>query len=654
MSSGTIHWARWVWLLAWSWALVSCIRPGSAGTTANGEEQPSGRCVAPTRSLPPLHVRSDVTWPGSACRRRAADLLAGMSLRDKLGQMLQPDRGKLERDSDVTELGLGSVLSGGDTDPPRNGALDWTRMVSQLRGRSLRSAHGIPLLYGVDAVHGHSNVRGAVVFPHNIALGATRDAALVERIGRATAEALAATGIDWNFAPVLAAARDERWGRTYEAYGETFELAQELGTAMIRGLQGDALGQGPASVLACAKHFIGDGGTTGGRDQGDTRAQWAQVQALHLPAYAAAVQAGVGSIMASFSSLNGDKMHCHGRLLTDVLKGELGFHGFVVSDWEAIEKLPGDYPDQLAAAITAGIDMVMAPKSYRRFLSTMEDLVPERVPTSRIDDAAARILSVKCELGLFEPKRMVPSRDGLLGVDPAFSGRIAPPEHRALAREAVAKSLVLLKNERAALPLKPDAQDILVAGRNAADLGHQCGGWTINWQGGSGPITDGTTIVQAIKRAAPAASVTYERDGRGTTDAAVAIAVLGEGPYAEGHGDRADLALTAEDLEVLRNLRRRAAKVVLVLVSGRPLILGEALDLADAVVAAWLPGTEGDGVADVLFGCHPPTGKLSHSWPRSMAQVPINVGDADYDPLFPYGFGLSYETADGTRPQSCL
>jgi beta-glucosidase len=552
-------------------------------------------------------------------------LLAQMTLEEKVGQMAQADRGHLLAETDIREYKLGSLLSGGGSAPPDATAPGWADMYDRDQSFALQTRLKVPLIYGIDAVHGHNNVRGAVIFPHNIGLGCTRNPSLVEEVARATADEVAATGIDWTFSPCIAVPRDERWGRTYEGFGETPELVSQMAAAAVRGYQ--------PRILACAKHYVGDGGTAGGKDQGDTRADEATLRAVHLPGYAAAIGAGVGSVMVSFSSWNGVKMHGHRYLVSDVLKGELGFKGFVVSDWGGINQLAGDYAAQIETAVNAGIDMVMIPDRYAEFTATLVRLVNTgRVAASRIDDAVRRILTEKQRLGLFE--RPLTDRSGLASVGSA--------EHRSVARRAVRESLVLLKNDRGILPLPKTAGRIHVAGKNANDLGNQCGGWTITWQGGSGPITTGTTILDAIRATAVGTTVSYSLDGSGAAGATAAVVVIGERPYVEGLGDRTDLALAAEDVAAVRTTSQTGVPTVVVLVSGRPMILGDALTRADAFVAAWLPGTEGQGVADVLFGDYNPTGKLSHSWPRDMRQIPINVGDASYDPLFPYGFGLSY------------
>jgi beta-glucosidase len=524
-------------------------------------------------------------------------------------------------------------------------------MYDRYQRRALATRLRIPLLYGVDAVHGHNNVLGAVIFPHNIGLGATRDLDLVEEIGRVTAKEVRATGIPWTFAPCLAVPRDERWGRTYEGFGEDPKLVAVLGAAAVRGLQGTELKDGQR-VLACAKHFAGDGGTAwgtgmasadapGGRyplDRGDVRLSEAELRRLHVEGYVSAIRAGVGSIMPSYNSWNGEKCSGSRRLLSEILKGELGFEGFLISDYDALDELPGDYRSQIKQSINAGMDMVMVPRRYREFYATLLDLVRKNeVPLSRIDDAVTRILRAKAALGLLDSGRS-PLADRRLQ---ASFGSAA---HRALARRAVRGSLVLLKNEHRTLPLSRGAKRIHVAGKSAHDLGNQCGGWTITWQGASGAPTTGTTVLEGLRAAAgKGTQVSYSRDGSGAAGADAAVVVLGETPYAEFKGDRADLSLDAEDLETIARVKKAGTPIVLVLISGRPLILGEALARADALVAAWLPGTEGQGVADVLFGDYAPTGKLPLSWPRSMSQIPINAGDPVYDPLFPYGFGLGYE-----------
>jgi beta-glucosidase len=577
-------------------------------------------------------------WPGSKADEQALAVLARMSLDEKIGQMTQPDQLALPSLDDVRTYAVGSVLSGGSSDPKAgNSAQAWADHVEQYRLQALATRLHVPLLYGIDAVHGHNNVVGAVIFPHNLGLGATRDTALVEQAARVTALEMSATGITWAFAPGVIVGRDERWGRTYESFGEDPALVSEMGAAAIRGLQTARL-DGATAVLACAKHYLGDGGTAGGKDQGDTLCDEPTLRRIFLPPYRAAVEAGVGSIMLSYSSWNGQKMHGNRRLVTEVLKGELGFAGFVVSDWAAIDQLPGDYRSDIETSINAGLDMVMIPRppdksnNYVEFITTLKQLVNDgRVPLSRIDDAVRRILRVKFAMNL--AARGSP--------DQALLAQVGSPGHRDTARAAVRESLVLLQNKNRALPLA--SGPVHVSGPAADDLGLQCGGWTISWQGSAGRITEGATILEGLRQTAPAgAKITFSADGPIEPGAKTVVVVTAEEPYAEGRGDRKDLSLPESDLKRLRAARASGARVVHVILSGRPLILGEALELADATVAAWLPGSEGTGIGDVLWGAYHPSGKLPISWPRTMAQVPINVGDANYDPLFPFGFGLSY------------
>jgi len=591
--------------------------------------------------------------PGPGARFAAFDvqakaLLARMTLDEKIGQMMQPDQSHLKDVRDIEKLFLGSLLSGGSSDPETNSLGDWTDMYDRYQSLALKTRLGIPLLYGVDAVHGHSNVIGAVVFPHNIGLGATRSPELVEEISRITAKEVRSTGIQWTFAPCVAVVRDIRWGRTYESFSEDPELVAELGEAAVRGLQGDGVAglADPERVLACAKHYVGDGGTVFGTgqdtplgkllDQGDVQLDEAELRRIHLPGYVAAIEAGVGTVMPSYSSWNGVKASGSHRLLTEILKEELGFDGFLISDYNAIDQLPGDYRSDIRDSINAGMDMVMMTGQYREFFTTLKEVVEAgEVPMSRIDDAVTRILRVKLALGMLDPQRSQLA-------DRSLHVTVGSVAHREVARRAVRESLVLLKND-GALPLSKKAKHIHLAGRSADDLGRQCGGWTIHWQGQAGTPTVGTTVLAAFQQSVGEQQrVTYSADGTGGEGADAVVVVVGEPPYAEGFGDRRDLALDEEDRAAIANAKAAGTPVVVVVISGRPLILGEALDQADAVVAAWLPGTEGLGVTDVLFGDHPPSGKLPFSWPRSMAQVPMSLGDEPYDPLFAYGFGLTY------------
>jgi beta-glucosidase len=572
---------------------------------------------------------------GRPVAERVAALLARMTLDDKIGQMTQAERASVTPD-DLTRHRLGSVLSGGGSAPTPNTPAAWADLYDGLQRGALAAPLGIPMLYGTDAVHGDNNVHGATIFPHNIGLGATRDPDLVRRIGRATAEEVTGAGQDWTFAPCVCVARDDRWGRTFESFGERPELVAQM-TTIVDGFQGTPLG-GPASVLATAKHYVGDGGTTGGDDQGDTRISEAELRTLHLAPFAAAVRRGVGAVMVSFSSWRGAKLHSHRYLVTDVLKGELGFAGFTVSDWAAIDKLDGAEGftrAEVATAINAGLDMIMVPHDWRRFLGELRGAVRDGlIPMSRIDDANRRILTKKFELGLFEHPY----------ADRTYASTIGSTAHRDLARQAVRQSQVLLKNAGGVLPLARAGGKLFVAGRNADDLGNQSGGWTVSWQGASGATIPGTSILQGIRVAAgPGTTVTYARDGTGVDGTyRAAIAVVGETPYAEWEGDRpGSLRLDATDLATLSRLRAAGVPVIVVLVSGRPLEITAELGGWRALLAAWLPGSEGAGVADVLFGTHRPTGKLPLTWMRTTSQQPINDGDGK-QPLFPYGYGLTY------------
>jgi beta-glucosidase len=586
---------------------------------------------------------------------RVREWLAKMTLEEKIGQMTQAEQEALKDVRDIETYFLGSLLSGGSSDPKAGNSLQaWTEMYESYQSHAVKTRLSIPLLFGIDAVHGHNNVLGATVFPHNIGLGCTRNPGLVEKASRITAVEVRATGINWAFAPCVAVPRDERWGRTYEGFGEDPELARVMGDAAVRGLQGADLAD-PLSVLSCVKHFIGDGGTSFGTgrprekdkkrilDQGDTQLSEAELRRLHLPGYLDAIKSGAGSIMPSYSSWNGVKLSASKRLMQEILKDELGFEGFLISDYRAIDQITPDYKQAIEISINAGMDMVMVPHEYVKFFTLLRELVNEgRVPMARIDDAVTRILRVKAAMGLLDAKPSI-TADRKLWSD------FGSTKHREIARQCVRESLVVLKNANRRLPLRKDLKRVHVAGRSADDIGNQCGGWTISWQGKSGEVTTGGTTILAAIRASVSKNteVTFSRDGAGplgggAKGADAAIVVLGETPYAEGGGDTDDLNLAAEDLATLRDVKATGVPVIGVLVSGRPMILGEALDLCDSFIAAWLPGTEGRGVTDVVFGDFKPTGKLSMTWPRSMAQLPINAGDAAYDPLFPNGFGLSF------------
>ena len=575
-------------------------------------------------------------------------LLSRMSLEEKIGQMIQANSASLKDQSDVEKLFLGSILSGGSSDPKNgNSLIDWTDHYDGLQSRTQNTRLRIPILYGIDAVHGHSNVLGAVIFPHNIGLGCSRKPELVERAARITAIETRATGINWTFAPCVTVPRDERWGRSYEGFGETPELARMLGEAAVRGYQGKDLSDA-SSVLACAKHWIGDGGTKYGTgrklradlqilDRGDVILTERELRDIHMAGYVSAIKAGVGTIMPSYSSWNGVKCSGSKRLLTEILKEELKFDGFLISDYDAIDEMPGDYKTQIETSTNAGMDMFMVSTKYRELYALLLELVREnRVAMDRIDDAVTRILRVKFAMGLMDTGRSQLA-------DRKLHASFGSAAHRLVARECVRASLVLLKNEKRVFPVSKNLKRIHVAGKSADDIGNQCGGWTISWQGKSGNQTSGgTTILQAIKETvSPQTMITYSQDGANAAGADLGIVVIGETPYAEWMGDRQTLELSEEDVAVVDKMKQTGMPLMIVLISGRPVIIDKVIDKADAFVAAWLPGTEGRGVTDVLFGDFRPAGRLSFSWPRSMAQIPINVGDKNYDPLFKYGFGLT-------------
>ncbi|OAH15652.1 glycoside hydrolase family 3 protein [Streptomyces jeddahensis] len=634
--------------------------------------------------------------PSKPVQRRVADLLARMTLKEKIGQMTQAERAAVADDpSRVAEWGLGSVLSGGGSTPAENTPAAWVEMVNEFQEQALSTRLKIPIIYGIDAVHGHGNVAGATLFPHNIGMGATRDPELAEKEGEVTAAELRATGIPWNFAPCLCVTRDERWGRSYESFGEDPALVKAMETG-IEGLQGPTPDRiGPDHVLATAKHFAGDGDTAydaataaanEGKpwneqkytiDQGVTVTSREHFAAVGLAPYGPAVRTyRVGSVMPSFSSVdwtedgvgNPVKMHANKELLTGVLKQKTKFQGFVISDWEGIHQIP-DPSDpantgltgyKVRTAVNAGVDMFMEPNTAPEFMQLLMDEVEAgRVSEARIDDAVSRILRQKFALGLFEHPYASAGK-----VDEVGSAK-----HRAVAREAVAESQVLLKNSGNLLPLSPKSK-IYVAGRNADDVGNQAGGWTITWQGVSGEGVQGTSILDGIKQVAPDAAVTFSEDASAPTDGSdVGIVVVGETPYAEGYGDvggpecgwcttpqqeSKSLSLQPEDKAAVDKVCSAVEKCVVLVVSGRPQIITDQLGKIDALVASWLPGSEGAGVADVLFGERPFTGRLPVSWPRSANQVPVNVGDADYRPLYPFGWGLRTKVGSGPASAAAL
>ncbi|CAI0452416.1 unnamed protein product [Linum tenue] len=595
----------------------------------------------------PLYLKyKDPKQPVGA---RIKDLVKRMTLEEKIGQMVQIDLTVASSDV-MKNYYLGSVLSGGGSVPsPKASAAAWVNTVNGLQKGALSTRLGIPMIYGIDAVHGHNNVYNATIFPHNVGLGVTRDPQLIKKIGAATAKEVRATGIPYAFAPCIAVCRDPRWGRCYESYSEDHTIVQKM-TEIIPGLQGDL----PANsrkgvpfvdnrtkVAACAKHYMGDGGTTKGINENNTVISMNGLMSIHMPAYLNSISKGVATIMVSYSSWNGKKMHANRELVTGFLKDKLKFRGFVISDWQGIDRITSpphaNYSSSITAGVGAGIDMIMVAYNYTELINDMIYQVKNRIiPVSRIDDAVKRILRVKFVMGLFEKPL----------ADLSMVNELGKQEHRDLAREAVRKSLVLLKNGKTAdkplLPLPKKAAKILVAGSHADNLGNQCGGWTITWQGQTG-----NDLTSAVKSAvAPSTQVVYSEQPDASfvksSKFSYAIVVVGEPPYAETQGDSLNLTIPAAGLTTINNVCG-SIKCVVVVISGRPLVIEPYLAKIDALVAAWLPGTEGQGVTDVLFGDYGFTGKLARNWFRSVSQLPMNVGDAHYDPLFPFGFGLTTE-----------
>ncbi|KAK2638234.1 hypothetical protein Ddye_026029 [Dipteronia dyeriana] len=587
---------------------------------------------------------------------RIKDLMSRMTLEEKVGQMTQIDRTVASAEV-MKKYFIGSILSGGGSVPaPKASVETWIDMVNDFQNGSLSTRLGIPMIYGIDAVHGHNNVYKATIFPHNVGLGATRDPELVKRIGAATALEVRATGIPYVFAPCIAVCRDPRWGRCYESYSEDHKIVQAM-TEIVPGLQGDIPAgsrkgvpfvSGKTKVAACAKHYLGDGGTTEGINEDNTVLDRHGLLSIHVPAYYNSIIKGVSTVMVSYSSWDGIKMHANRDLVTGFLKNTLRFQGFVISDWEGIDRITtpshANYSYSIETGIKAGIDMIMVPMNYTEFIDGLTSQVKKNtIPMSRIDDAVKRILRVKFGMGLFE--------DPL--ADKSLVDQLGSQEHRELAREAVRKSLVLLKNGESAdeplLPLPKKSSKILVAGSHADNLGYQCGGWTIEWQGlGGNNLTTGTTVLTAIKNTVdPQTEVVYEENPDSnyvkSNNFSYAIVVVGEHPYAETFGDSLNLTIPEPGPSTIYNVCG-AVKCAVVLISGRPVVMQPYIPLMDALVAAWLPGSEGQGVADVLFGDYGFTGKLSRTWFKTVDQLPMNVGDIHYDPLFPFGFGLT------TRP----
>nr|ABK24242.1 unknown [Picea sitchensis] len=598
--------------------------------------------------------------PSQPIIARVEDLLARMTVEEKIGQMTQIERSDATADV-MKKYYIGSVLSGGGSVPaPKASPATWINMVDDLQKGAMSTRLQIPMMYGIDAVHGHNNAYGATMFPHNIGLGATRDPDLARRIGAATALEVRATGIQYTFAPCVAVCRDPRWGRCYESYSEDPKIVKAM-TQIIFGLQGQPPANstkgvpfiaGQSNVAACAKHFVGDGGTTNGIDENNTVIDYKGLVNIHMTPYFDAIAKGVSTIMVSYSSWNGMKMHANRFLVSEVLKKQLGFKGFVISDWQGIDRItspPGaNYSLSVFDGVGAGIDMVMVPENFTNFITELTSQVKGGlISMTRINDAVRRILTVKFTMGLFEYPM----------ADPSLANHFGSKEHRELAREAVRKSLVLLKNGKSAgkplLPLDKNAPKILVAGTHPNNLGYQCGGWTIEWQGLSGNSTIGTTILQAIKFAvSPSTEVIYQQNpdanyvkGQGFS---YAIVVVGEAPYAEMNGDNLNLTIPLGGGDTIKNVCS-SLKCLVILISGRPLVIEPYLPLVDAFVAAWLPGTEGQGVTDVIFGDYGFQGKLPRTWFKSVDQLPMNVGDKHYDPSFPLGFGLTTTVDENLR-----
>jgi len=658
---------------------------------------------------------SGCTGTGHQRERFVDELVQKMTLDEKVGQMTQVDKRMLDSEEDIAKYFLGSILSGGGSVPDDNTPKGWVNMVNNYQRQALSTRLKIPLIYGIDAVHGHNNVVGATVFPQNIGLGCSNNPELIYQVNHATAVEVAATGLHWTFSPCITVPQDDRWGRQYEGFSESTEIVTRLTHAAITGYE-DALDIFDGrQIAACAKHFIGDGGTnweTGSLkegihtykiDRGDTQLTEEELRKVHLPPYLEAVKAGVKTVMISFNSWNGVKCHGSKYLINDLLKTELNFEGLVVTDWAGIDEIPGDYKSDIITSINAGIDLVMVPGSlygqnhYKTFIELLIEAVKEgSIPMSRIDDAVRRILLVKHDLGLFE------SPYGKI----EYASHVGSEEHRRVARDAVRKSMVLIKNESNILPLKKN-ENLTIVGSGANNLGMQNGGWTVEWQGkirpdfkildknGNGTIKpkevnsyfkgiydskydsgaansffknmdkdsngsvnqeefqgyeksspfqpNGTSILSAILEASDESGlVTYDPSANNLSKEDIVIAVIGEYPYAEGYGDDPSIELNSHDKAVLERCYESGNQMIVIMLSGRPLVINDHVKKWNGFIAAWLPGMAGEGVSDVVFGDYSPTGKLSFSWPRNTGQLPLNEGDLNYDPLFPFGHGLTY------------
>ncbi|CAA7036669.1 unnamed protein product [Microthlaspi erraticum] len=591
--------------------------------------------------------------PEAPVEARVQDLLSRMTLMEKIGQMTQIERA-VTTHAGITDFFIGSVLNGGGSWPFEDAmSSDWADMIDGFQNAALATRLGIPIMYGIDAVHGNNNVYGATIFPHNIGLGATRDADVIRRIGAATALEVRASGAHWAFAPCVATLTDPRWGRSYECYSEDTNTICEL-TSLVSGLQGEPPKEHPNgypflagrnNVVACAKHFVGDGGTENGTNEGNTIVSYEDLERIHVAPYLNCLAQGVSTVMASYSSWNGRKLHSDYFLLTELLKQKLGFKGFVISDYEALDRLSepfgSNYRNCVKMSVNAGVDMVMVPLKYEPFIQDLKDLVESgEVPMARIDDAVERILRVKFVAGTFEHPL----------ADRSLLPTVGCKEHRELGREAVRKSLVLLKNGKDVakpfLPLDRKAKRVLVTGTHADDLGYQCGGWTKAWYGLSGRITIGTTLLDAIRATVgEETEVVYEKIPSEETLASVqgfsyAIVAVGETPYAETFGDNLELTIPLNGSDIVTAVAEKIPTLVM-LFSGRPVVLEPAvLEKSEALVAAWLPGSEGQGMADVIFGDYEFVGKLPVSWFKGVDQLPIKAESNAYDPLFPFGFGL--------------
>jgi beta-glucosidase len=639
-----------VMMLATALLLSGCSRPATEANPQAAAQQ--GAIIQPAN----WPLQASPIARNAAIEAKVSALLAQMSVEQKVGQIIQADIASVTPQQ-VRDYYLGSVLNGGNSAPGRDnrvGAAAWLELADAFWQASTDTSDGrpyIPVFWGTDAVHGHSNVKGATIFAHNIGLGAMHEPELLQAIGRATAVEMQVTGLDWTFAPTIAVARDDRWGRTYESYSENPELVASYAPYILQGIQGKP---GAADflrgehMLATVKHFLGDGGTVGGKDQGDSIDSEAQLRDIHAVPYYSAVKAGARVVMASYNSWHGSKMHGFAPMLTGVLVGRMGFDGFVVGDWNGHGQVAGCTPTDCAASLLAGLDMYMAPDSWQTlYANTLAQVKAGRISLARLDEAVSRVLRIKAEMGLFE--QVKPSARQLAGRYELLGNA----EHRALAREAARKSLVLLKNNQQLLPLKPNGR-VLVAGDGADNIGKQSGGWTLSWQGSGNSNSDfpnGESIYSGIKQAVEAGggSVELSENGRFSTQPDVAIVVFGEEPYAEFIGDRSHLAFDDNrGLQILTALKAQGIPTISVFLSGRPLWVNPELNQSDAFVAAFLPGSEGGAVADVLFRAadgsvrHDFQGRLSFSWPDNATGEPLNIGDANYNPLFAYGYGLSY------------